>query len=436
MNATIPMLLIVATVALAPQSAAQETNQRKEPGAGVRSGSRVPVDISLQGLGDVSGLALGDAARGGRFSVTPSVGSVSPLAFSCAPSIRDQATGSCLEASSVPTPGLLFPPPHDGGFNNVSSGQYSFVGGGENNQATGQWSTVGAGRNNVASGQYSFVGGGENNQATTLRSTVSGGLNNRTFGRGTFTSVGGGRNNTLSGLAATVGGGSGNTASGDFTTVGGGKGNTASGRYATVGGGLSNTARGYFSFAAGRFADANHDGAFVWGDSQSLGYATSKPSSAPDEFNVYCSGGARFFTNSAATTGVLLAPGGGSWSAVSDRASKENVEPVDGRAILAQVVSMPLATWNYKAQDDSIRHMGPMAQDFHAAFGLGVSDKLIDTIDPDGVALAAIQGLHALVQEKDAEIAELREQVKGDLAALEAQIAALTDRLEDQIASR
>ena len=52
--------------------------------------------------------------------------------------------------------------------------------------------------------------------------------------------------------------------------------------------------------------------------------------------------------------------------------------------------------------------MGPMAQDFHAAFGLGVSDKLIDTIDPDGVALAAIQGLHALVQEKDAEIDELR----------------------------
>ena len=41
-----------------------------------------------------------------------------------------------------------------------------------------------------------------------------------------------------------------------------------------------------------------------------------------------------------------------------------------------------------------------------------------------------------LLAEKDAEIAELREQVKGDRAALEAQIAALTDRLEDQIASR
>ncbi len=89
---------------------------------------------------------------------------------------------------------------------------------------------------------------------------------------------------------------------------------------------------------------------------------------------------------------------------------------------------MPIASWNYKAQDDSIRHMGPMAQDFHAAFGLGVSDKLVDTIDPDGVALAAIQGLHALVQEKDAVIAEN----KAEIDELHSQLAALTRRLDDQ----
>ena len=104
---------------------------------------------------------------------------------------------------------------------------------------------------------------------------------------------------------------------------------------------------------------------------------------------------------------------------------------------------MPLSTWNYKAQDDSIRHMGPMAQDFHAAFGLGVSDKLIDTVDTDGVALAAIQGLHDLAQEreveldrrlaeKDAEIAELRSRQ----AVMENQLVALTNRLDDQAASR
>ena len=93
--------------------------------------------------------------------------------------------------------------------------------------------------------------------------------------------------------------------------------------------------------------------------------------------------------------------------------------PVDGRAVLAQVVSLPLTTWNYKAQDDSIRHIGPMAQDFHAAFGLGVSDKLIDTIDPDGVALAAIQGLNELVQEKVAEIAENKAVIEELRARLE-----------------
>ena len=65
--------------------------------------------------------------------------------------------------------------------------------------------------------------------------------------------------------------------------------------------------------------------------------------------------------------------------------------------------------------------MGPMAQDFHAAFGLGISDKLIDTIDPDGVALAAIQGLNEKLGEKDAEIAAMQ----SELSALKEQVAAL-----------
>ena len=74
-------------------------------------------------------------------------------------------------------------------------------------------------------------------------------------------------------------------------------------------------------------------------------------------------------------------------------------------------IALPISTWNYEAQDESIRHMGPMAQDFHAAFRLGVSDKVIDTVDPDGVALAAIQGLHRLLQEKDDRIRTLEERV-------------------------
>jgi hypothetical protein len=109
-------------------------------------------------------------------------------------------------------------------------------------------------------------------------------------------------------------------------------------------------------------------------------------------------------------------PGGGSWTAVSDRTAKENVEPVDAGAVLEHVVDIPISTWNYRSQADSIRHMGPMAQDFYAAFGLGLGETTIDTIDPDGVALAAIQGLHALVEEKDAEIASNQVRI-GELEA-------------------
>jgi len=101
------------------------------------------------------------------------------------------------------------------------------------------------------------------------------------------------------------------------------------------------------------------------------------------------SGGYRLFSNSGATAGVYLAPGGGSWSSMCDRNAKENFVPVDAEAVLAKVVSLPIATWNYKSQDPAIRHMGPTAQDFKAAFGLGESDTGIASIDADGVAFSS-----------------------------------------------
>jgi hypothetical protein len=48
-------------------------------------------------------------------------------------------------------------------------------------------------------------------------------------------------------------------------------------------------------------------------------------------------------------------------------------------------------SWNY-TNDSASRHVGPMAQDFHAAFGVGTDDKHIATVDVDVVARAAIQG--------------------------------------------
>ena len=84
---------------------------------------------------------------------------------------------------------------------------------------------------------------------------------------------------------------------------------------------------------------------------------------------------------------------------------------------------MSIATWNWKSQDASIRHMGPMAQDFRAAFGLGETEKGISTIDADGVALAAIQGLNAKVDEQQREIADLRRMVLELRSAIEVQTA-------------
>lgn len=249
-----------------------------------------------------------------------------------------------------------------------------------------------------------MIGGGSENIASGETCTIGGGYGNYTAGEGAVVS-GGGTNTSWAYSAAD--GGAHNEAYAYFATISGGEHNVATGWHSTVAGGSRNSTSGHYSFAAGRRAKATHQGAFVWGDSQDV----DKTSSADDEFNVYASGGTRIFSNAAATAGVLLAPGGGSWSSVSDRDSKEHVESVDARDVLARVAALPISTWNYEAQADSIRHMGPMAQDFHAAFGLGVSDKMIDTIDVDGVALAALQGLHELLREKDDQIRKLEERV-------------------------
>ena len=103
--------------------------------------------------------------------------------------------------------------------------------------------------------------------------------------------------------------------------------------------------------------------------------------------------------------------------AYSDRNGKENLQTVNQREVLDKVAALPLTTWNYKTQDGSIRHLGPMAQDFKAAFGLGESATGINTVDADGVALAAIQGLNQKLEAKNAaleqEMAELKTLVKA-----------------------
>jgi hypothetical protein len=281
------------------------------------------------------------------------------------------------------------------------------------NQVSASYSTVAGGLSNTASGYQSAVSGGAINQATGPAATVGGGDSNTAGGnRGT---IAGGNGNVASDLYASVGGGYHNTASSASTTVGGGYANTASNNAATVPGGANNEASGAYSFAAGADGHATHTGSFVWSS------AERTDSWGVQTFTVRAHGGVRFYTASGTGTGVQLSSGGGSWSSLSDRAAKANVSPVDNRAILAQVAAIPVQTWNYKTQDPSIRHIGPMAQDFYAAFGVGEDDTHITTVDADGVALAAIQGLYQVVQERDAQVANLKSQV----ATLEARVAAM-----------
>jgi Chaperone of endosialidase len=152
----------------------------------------------------------------------------------------------------------------------------------------------------------------------------------------------------------------------------------------------------------------------VWSGAGSGIACTTLSDSAPGQFVAFAPGGFTFYTN-VVGTGATLAPGSGSWSSVSDRNVKANVSAVDGQALLTRLAAVPVSTWNYKTQTDSIRHMGPMAQDFRAAFGLGEDDQHISTVDSEGVALAAIQALYETMTElkrdlgdKDQQIVELR----------------------------
>jgi hypothetical protein len=349
-----------------------------------------------------------------------------------------------------------------GGFGNNIYDNYSTVGGGFNNSAgsdngttsDGDYATVAGGYLNTASEDSSFVGGGYANEANGYISTISGGSGN--IVQGEYGTIGGGGSQDINNPTATgnkvyddygtVGGGSDNQAGSEgvatndapYATVGGGQGNTASQDYATVPGGRDNTASGIYSFAAGRAAIANNTGAFVWADNLNQAFF----SLANNSFRVRSRGGVQFVTavnpSGGATAGVRLLSGSSSWDTISDRNAKTAFAPIDHQTILERVAGLPIASWQYRSQDASIRHIGPMAQDFYAAFGLGTGDTTINTVDADGVALAAIQGLHAQNQEQaehiadlEAENADLQTQVDDLEARLSALEAALNDSEED-----
>lgn len=110
----------------------------------------------------------------------------------------------------------------------------------------------------------------------------------------------------------------------------------------------------------------------------------------------------------------------------SDIYRKENFGAVDAGDVLERISRLQIRTWNYRDQPAHVRHVGPMAQDFAAAFGVGEDDRSIHAVDSAGVALAAIQALYAMIRDRDAELARLRAEVENLKARLD---GAGSDRL-------
>jgi len=341
-----------------------------------------------------------------------------------------------------------------GGYGNFASAQYAVVGGGYSNTADG--GTVGGGGYNTADGEYTTVGGGGNNTASGESATVCGGIANTASGW--YATVCGGVDSIASGQNATVCGGLFNIAAGNNSFAAGydaqamndnsfvwndGHGGfsstaafqfcvqatggvvlaadvqigTGAGDYhhLTLGGGNSEgfLYGSYPAFGDGinlgynYYADAAGSGHFIntgGGTSRlSVGYGEIILAVAPANTVPYDA------TLDATITGVTVY---GTFNNFSDRNAKQDFAPVSPSQILDKVAQLPVSEWSYKV-DAATRHIGPVAQDFYSVFNIGTDDKHIAPIDEGGVALAAIQGLNQKLNEKDAEIQELKQRLEA-----------------------
>ena len=313
----------------------------------------------------------------------------------------------------------------------IGGGRYNFV-------DQNAWATaIAGGVSNRVGGlaTHGVIGGGEGCTIGTSshHAVVGGGLNNAIGSYAAFNAIGGGELNSVGSNAqySTVVGGYINRLQNTwYSTIAGGRGNVVgdmSDSCFIAGGyqnGISNNAS--YAFVAGRGARALHPGAFVWGGSQT-GQVVS---TAGDQVTFRCEGGVRF-VNSDGTLSAAWAPGALSWTFVSDRAAKENIEPVDANDILEKVLALPINQWNYTGY--SQRHIGPMAQDFHAAFPLNENDRTIDSGDLPGIALAAIQSLAADDSRQTAQIASQKteiESLRAENAALQQAFNELKKRVD------
>ncbi|HEV3049448.1 MAG TPA: tail fiber domain-containing protein [Longimicrobium sp.] len=286
--------------------------------------------------------------------------------------------------------------------------------------AGGQWD-----ESNI--GYYSWAGGALTTAAG-IYSFAMGNLNTVEYGSTGGMALGG--NNTIWGVNGAVyplALGYDNDVLDDYGIAIGYK-NWSNGTAATAIG-YDNTADANYSMALGYKANTN-------GQVGSIVIATGSPSITTDsleagfanEMLIRASGGIRIRSNVALSNGCNIAASGTNWVCSSSRTLKENFVPVDGEELLRRVRGVPLNRWTLI--DDAARtpHMGPFAEDFHAAFGLGDDPKAIGHQDIDGVNFAGVQALEArtvrMQETIDAQARQI-EQLQGDKAAMEARIARL-----------
>ena len=270
--------------------------------------------------------------------------------------------------------------------------------------------TFAGGDHVIASGQLSFAYGNQ----VTVSSTVGVGFGSAVTVSGTagFSS---GASNVCSGFACTAIG---------YTVRAGGQGSVALG-YRT-------TANNDYSVAIGYRASNNtHTGTMAMGDESTT---DSVRNQADNEFRIRYNGGIRLRVSTAANGNT---PGAGgnvgcdltvavpSWTCASSRTLKTDFLAVDGEDVLWRVRNTPVTTWVMTGGDHRIRHMGPVAEDFYQAFGLGLGETTIGLGDIDGVNFAGVKALEARTTALAAQLDEAR----GAIAARDARIAELEARL-------